>query len=129
MTPPEAPTHGCRPLTPLFLRRLPCWPTISYNRCMNWRTSSIPTRRSHSPSPWTPRIGSRSCDACGITPTGHAWRRLPDSWLPQYCVYLASDPHERAHERPRPGRAPRERPTRDDYVVCYVKCLVWWTSV
>jgi len=60
-------------------------------------------------------------------PTGPAWHRLPEAWLPQYCVYLASDPHERAHERPRPGRAPRERPTRDDYVVRYVKCLVWWT--
>jgi hypothetical protein len=60
-------------------------------------------------------------------PTGHAWRRLLEAWLPQYCVYLASDGRERAHERPRPGRAPRERPTRDDYLVRYLKCLVWWT--
>jgi hypothetical protein len=60
-------------------------------------------------------------------PTGHAWRRLPEAWLPQYCVYLASDGLERAHERPRPGRAPRARPTRDDYLVRYLKCLVWWT--
>ena len=60
-------------------------------------------------------------------PIGHAWRRLPEAWLPQYCVYLASDRPERAHERPRPDRAPRERPTRDDYLVRYLKCLVWWT--
>jgi hypothetical protein len=61
------------------------------------------------------------------SPTGRTWRRLPEAWLPQYCVYLASDPRERGHERPRPGRAARERPTRDDYLVSYVKCLVWWT--
>jgi hypothetical protein len=60
-------------------------------------------------------------------PTGHAWRRLPEAWWPQYCVYLASDPHERAHERPRRGRVLRERPTPDDYLIRYVKCLVWWT--
>jgi hypothetical protein len=60
------------------------------------------------------------------SPTGRAWR-LPEAWWPQYCVYLASDGPERAHERPRPGRAPHERPTRDDYLVRYVKCLIWWT--
>jgi hypothetical protein len=59
--------------------------------------------------------------------TGHAWRRLPEAWLPQYCVYLASDGPERAHERPRPGRALRARPTRDDYLVRYLKCLVCWS--
>jgi hypothetical protein len=63
----------------------------------------------------------------GDHPTGHAWRRLPEAWWPQYCVYLASDPHERAHERPRRGRVRRERPTPDDYLIRYVKCLVWWT--
>jgi hypothetical protein len=60
-------------------------------------------------------------------PNGHAWRRLPEAWLPQYCVYVASDGPERAHERPRPRRTPRARPTRDDYLVRYLKCLVWWT--
>jgi hypothetical protein len=61
------------------------------------------------------------------SPTGHTWRRLPEAWLPQYCVYLASDGPERAHERRRPHRAPPERPTRDDSLLRYVKCLVWWT--
>jgi hypothetical protein len=32
-------------------------------------------------------------------------RRLPDAWPPQYCVYLASDTHERAYEHQRPGRS------------------------
>jgi hypothetical protein len=59
--------------------------------------------------------------------TRPAWPRLPEAWLPQYCVYLVSDAHERAHERPRPGRTAREWPSRDDYLVRYVKCLVWWT--
>ena len=57
---------------------------------------------------------------------GHAWRRLPDAWLPQYCVYVVSDRPGRAHERPRPHRTPRARPTRDDYLVRYLKCLGWW---
>jgi hypothetical protein len=61
------------------------------------------------------------------SPTGRPWRRLPEAWLPQYCVYLASDGPELAHERRRRGRILRERPTRDDYLVRYVKCLVWWT--
>jgi hypothetical protein len=60
------------------------------------------------------------------SPPERAWR-LPEAWWPQYCVYLASDGPERAHERRRPGRAPSERPTRDDYLVRYVKCRVWWT--
>jgi hypothetical protein len=60
------------------------------------------------------------------SPNGRAWR-LPEAWWPQYCVYLASDGPERAHEHPRPGREPQERPTRDDYLVRYVKCLIWWT--
>jgi hypothetical protein len=56
-----------------------------------------------------------------------AWRRLPEACLPQYCVYLASNPHERAQERPRAAQDPREPPTADDYLVRYLKCLVWWT--
>jgi hypothetical protein len=60
------------------------------------------------------------------SPARRAWRP-PEAWCPQYCVYLASDGPERAQERPRPGRVPQERPTRDDYLVRYVKCLVWWT--
>jgi hypothetical protein len=58
---------------------------------------------------------------------GEAWLRLPEAWRPQYCVYLASDGWERAQERPRPGQAPRKRPTPDDYLVRYLKCLIWWT--
>ena len=61
------------------------------------------------------------------SPTGRAWRRLPEAWLPQYCVYLASDGPERAHERRRPNQAAQKRPTRDDYLVCSIKCLIWWT--
>lgn len=44
----------------------------------------------------------------GDHPTGHAWRQLPEAWRPQYCVYLASDLHERAQApatRPGPARA------------------------
>jgi hypothetical protein len=60
-------------------------------------------------------------------PPGLSWRSLPAACLPQYCVYLASVGRERAQERPRPGQDPRERPTPDDYLVRYLKCLVWWT--
>jgi hypothetical protein len=60
-------------------------------------------------------------------PAGHEWHLLPEAWLPQYCVYLASDLHERVQERLRAGRAVRERPTQDDYLVRYLKCLIWWT--
>jgi hypothetical protein len=59
--------------------------------------------------------------------TGHYRRRLPEAWLPQYCVYMASDAHERDQERPRPGQEPRYRPTPDDRLVRYIKCLIWWT--
>jgi hypothetical protein len=59
--------------------------------------------------------------------TGHDWRRLPETCLPQYCVYLASDTRERAQARPRPGKAPREWPTPDDRLVRSIKALVWWT--
>jgi hypothetical protein len=59
--------------------------------------------------------------------TGHYKFRLPEVCLPQYCVYLASDARERKQECPRPGHEPRERPTPDDYLVRYIKFLVWWT--
>jgi hypothetical protein len=59
--------------------------------------------------------------------TGHDRLRLPEACLPQYCVYLASDARERDQERPRPGQHLRDRPTPDDWLVRYVKCLVWWT--
>ena len=32
-------------------------------------------------------------------PTGEAWRRLPEVWLPQYCVDPASDGPECTHKR------------------------------
>jgi hypothetical protein len=59
--------------------------------------------------------------------TGHDRLRLPEACLPQYCVYLASDARERAQERPPPGQDLRDRPTPDDYLVRYLKALVWWT--
>jgi hypothetical protein len=59
--------------------------------------------------------------------TGHDRLSLPEACLPQYCVYLASDVRERAQERPRPGQHLRDRPTPDDWLVRYLKCLVWWT--
>jgi hypothetical protein len=59
--------------------------------------------------------------------TGHYRRRLPESCLPQYCLYLASDRHERAQEHPQPGEEPRYRPTPDDYLVRYIKFLIWQT--
>jgi hypothetical protein len=59
--------------------------------------------------------------------TGQYRYRLPEACLPQYCVYLASDARERAQECPRPGKDPRYRPTPDDYLVRYVKALIWWT--
>jgi hypothetical protein len=60
-------------------------------------------------------------------PPGSAWGRLPAACWPQWCVYLASDGQERAHERPHPGRRLEKRPTPDDYLVRYLKCLVWRT--
>jgi hypothetical protein len=60
--------------------------------------------------------------------TGSSYRhRLPEVCLPQYCVYLASDVRERAQESPPPGRDAPEPPTPDDYLVRYIKTLVWWT--
>jgi hypothetical protein len=59
--------------------------------------------------------------------TGYYRLRLPEVCLPQYCVYLVSDARERDQERPRPGQEPRYRPTPDDYLVRYIKTLVWWT--
>jgi hypothetical protein len=59
--------------------------------------------------------------------TGQYRRRLPEACLPQYCVYLASDAREGGQERSRPGLGPRERPTPDDWLVRYIKCLIWWT--
>jgi hypothetical protein len=53
--------------------------------------------------------------------------RLPEACLPQCCVYLASDAREREQEHPRPGKEPRYQPTPDDWLVRYVKFLVWWT--
>jgi hypothetical protein len=59
--------------------------------------------------------------------TGHYRIRLPEACLPQYCVYLASDARERAQERPGPGQNPGYHPSPDDWLVRYVKALVWWT--
>jgi hypothetical protein len=59
--------------------------------------------------------------------TGHYRRRLPEACLPQYCVYLASDMREREQEHPRSGKDPRYRPTPEDWLVRYVKFLVWQT--
>jgi hypothetical protein len=59
--------------------------------------------------------------------TGHYRIRLPEACLPQYCVYLASDARERIQERPRPGQKPRYQPRPDDWLVRYIKALVWWT--
>lgn len=59
--------------------------------------------------------------------TGHYRRRLPEACLPQYCVYLASDAREREQERPQLGREARYRPTLDDWLVRYIKFLVWQT--
>jgi hypothetical protein len=56
-----------------------------------------------------------------------SWWRLPAACRPQYCVYLASDPCERAHEGLQPSDDSRRQPTPDDYLVRYLKCLVWWT--
>jgi hypothetical protein len=59
--------------------------------------------------------------------TGHYRLRLPQACLPQYCVYLASDTREREQESRRPSKEPRYQPTPDDYLVRYIKALVWWT--
>jgi hypothetical protein len=59
--------------------------------------------------------------------TGHYRLRLPEGCLPQYCVYLASDARERAQECLCPGQEPRYRPTPEDWLVRYIKALVWWT--
>jgi hypothetical protein len=59
--------------------------------------------------------------------TGHYKFSLPEACLPQYCVYLASDAREREQENTPPGQEPRYRPTPDDWLVRYIKALVWWT--
>mgnify|MGYP003288391935 CR=1 FL=1 len=53
--------------------------------------------------------------------------QLPETCLPQYCVFLASDARERAQECPRPDKEPQYQPTPDDYLMRYIKALVWWT--
>jgi hypothetical protein len=42
-------------------------------------------------------------------------------------VFLASDARERAQECPQSGKELRYRPTADDWLVRYIKALVWWT--
>ena len=59
--------------------------------------------------------------------TGRYRLSLPEACLPQYGVYLASDARERAQERPSPGQDIQYRPTTDDWLVRYLKYLVWWT--
>jgi hypothetical protein len=59
--------------------------------------------------------------------TGHYRLKLPEAYLPQYSVYLASDVRERAQERPRPGQDSRDRPAPNDWLVRYIKFLVWQT--
>jgi hypothetical protein len=60
---------------------------------------------------------------------GHYKFRLPEICLPQYCLYLVSNIRECEQECPRPclGKEPRYRPTADDYLVRYIKFLVWQT--
>jgi len=58
---------------------------------------------------------------------GHYKFKLPEECLPQYCVYLASDAREREQECLRPGKEPSYRPIPDDYLIRYVKFLVWST--
>jgi hypothetical protein len=55
---------------------------------------------------------------------GHYKFRLPESCLPQYCIYLASDAREREQEHRNRGKEPRYCPTLDDYLVRYIKFLV-----
>jgi hypothetical protein len=59
--------------------------------------------------------------------TGRYRLRLPEARLPHYCVYLASEAGERDQECPLQGETPVYRPTPDDYLVRYLKCLVWRT--
>jgi hypothetical protein len=59
--------------------------------------------------------------------TGFYRHQLPEVCLPQYCVYLASDVRERAQESPPSGQDAPAPPTPDDYLVRYIKSLVWWT--
>jgi hypothetical protein len=59
--------------------------------------------------------------------TGSSRHRLPEVCLPQYCVYLASDVRERAQEASPRGQDAPAPPTPDDYLVRYIKTLVWWT--
>jgi hypothetical protein len=58
---------------------------------------------------------------------GHYKYSLPEACLPQYCVYLASDAREREQEHLQPGKEPRYCPTPDDYLMRYIKFLVWCT--
>jgi hypothetical protein len=59
--------------------------------------------------------------------TGHYRLRVPESSLPQYCVYLASDARERHQERQRSDKEGRSQLTSDDFLVRYIKFLLWQT--
>jgi hypothetical protein len=53
--------------------------------------------------------------------------RIPEELLPRYCLYLASDLWERDQEKAEPNKKPVYRPDDADYLIRYLKFLVWQT--
>ena len=52
-------------------------------------------------------------------------QRIPREGILQACVFRASDAWERDQENVTPHKLPRYRPGRDDFLIRYVKFLVW----
>jgi len=53
--------------------------------------------------------------------------RIPEDLLPRFCLYLASDLWERDQEKAEPKKRPVYRPDDADYLIRYIKFLVWQT--
>jgi hypothetical protein len=53
--------------------------------------------------------------------------RMPEDLLPRFCLYLASDLWERDQEKAAPNKRPVYRPDDADYLIRYIKFLVWQT--
>jgi hypothetical protein len=53
--------------------------------------------------------------------------RMPEDLLPRFCLYLASDSWERDQEKAEPNKIPVYRPDDADYLIRYIKFLVWQT--